>query len=339
MVGTTAALIGGAISIIGGVVANEAARGGRDAAGRAAQSAFDAINQLQIPDIEKQKLLLEMPQVMGQYFPEQEVAQALEGTQMSGITTDPRLAEAQMKQLESLTQLGETGFTPETEAELNALRRDVARGDQSRQAGIIQNLAQRGVGGSGIELAQRLASSQGAAQQQAEEADRQAAMAFRNQLEAMAGAGGLATNLRGQEFGEKSQVAKAEDEIARFNLSNNQAVQQRNIAAKNEAQLRNLQEKQRIADQQTNLRNQQEQHNKQLIQQEFNNQYQKQAALAGQYGNVANQQMQQANQQAGMIKDIGTGAGAIVGALGQKQPELPKDANDYLDALKRGTGQ
>ncbi len=347
-VGTGAAIaIGAGAQIIGGLIGNEAAKGGRDAANRAAQSAFDAINSLQIPDMEKQKLLLEMPQVMGQYFPEQEVASALQSSGMEGVTTDPRLAQAQMKQLESLTQLGETGMNPAIEAELNQIRRDTAAQEQSRQSGIVQNMAQRGVGGSGIELATRLASSQSSAQRQSEEADRQAAMAFQNMLQAQSQAGGLATQLRGQEFGEKSDVAKAQDEINRFNTANQQAVQQRNVSGRNEAQQRNLAEQQRVADQGVALRNQQQTQNKALLQQQFENEYRKAGGVAGQYQQQASRHSQDADAAAGQWKNIGAGVGGIVSSLGGPQVKptaapttattLPSDATDYLEALKRGT--
>lgn len=346
----TALAIGAGAQIIGGLIGNEAAKGGRDAASRSAKAALDAINGLQIPDIEKQKLLLEMPQIMGQYFPEQEVAVALQDSGMSGITTDPRLADAQMKQLESLTQLGETGMNPAVEAELNKIRRDTASQEQSRQQGIIQNMAQRGVGGSGIELATRLSSSQGAAQRQSEEADRQAAMAFQNMLQAQSQAGTLAGSIRGQEFGEKSAVAKAQDEINRFNTANQQSVNQRNVAGKNDAAQINLREQQRIADQQVALRNQQQQYNKQLEQQQFDNEYRKQSALAGQFQGQANQQNNQANQQANNWNNIGAGVGGMVSAFGAPQTTtqaikptavtqttIPANAQEYLDALKKGT--
>lgn len=332
-------LIAGAISVIGGAMANEAARGDRDASRRAAQAGFDAINSLQIPDIEKQKLLLEVPQLMGQYFPEEEVTRVLQESNMGGVSTDPRLAEAQMKALQSLSDIGKTGLTAEDKMNLNALRRDSGAQEQSRQAGILQNMAQRGISGSGIELASRLSSSQAAAQRQSEESDRLAAMAQNRSLQAIASAGQLGGQIRSQEFGEKSDIAKAQDVVNAFNTQNSQQVQARNIAARNQAQQNNLAEKQRIADSTVNLHNAQQAHNKQLEQTNYENQAKlaamKSNASLGQANNLAGI----AGATAGQTKDMYSGIGGLVGKgydaykSGSNNFDNELD-NDYNDVQK-----
>lgn len=325
-----AAAAAAGIQIIGGVIANNAAQGDRDASKRAAQQAFEAINQLQIPDIEKQKLMLEVPQVMGQYFPEEEVQHVLANSQMEGVSTDPRLAQAQMNALESMSKIGETGLTAEDKMNLNKLRRDSGAQEQSRQAGILQNLASRGVSGSGIELAARMNSSQAAAQRQSEESDRLAAMAQNRSLQAIASAGQLGGQIRGQEFNEKSDIAKAQDAISAFNTQNGQQVAQRNVNARNQAQQKNLEEKQRIADATVGLHNSQQEHNKQLEQTDFENRAKKAAMISNAYNGQASNFANSASATAGSTKDIAAGVGGIVGSMGTKEPSTQDKYYDYL---------
>jgi len=126
----------------------------------------------------------------------------------------------------------------------------------------------------------------------------------------------LGGQMRSQEFGEKSDVAKAKDAIEQFNLQQRAGVQQRNIGGLNEAQLRNLQEKQRISDSATNIRNQQQQYNKQLLQQQYENQMAKAKALSGEYGKESDAQHAAGQQSAQQISTIGQGIGQGISAAG-----------------------
>lgn len=312
-----AAAAAAGLQIVGGLIANESARGGRDAASRAAQSAREAIEQLQIPDIEKQKIYNELPQVMGQYFPEAEVSSALGPSQMEGISTDPRLRDAQMQALEKLSTIGQEGLTAEDRLALNTMRRQVAGDEQAKQGQILQNMAQRGMGGSGAELAARLQSSQSSADRASQESDRIAAMAQQRALQGITQAGTLGGQIRSQDYGEQADRARAADSIAQFNLQNQQSVQQRNIQARNQAQQQNLANQQRVAEQQVALRNQQQQYNNQLLQQQYQNERQRALDMNGVYNSKAAELNGQAQQQAGQTKDIFTGVGGIVGSLGQ----------------------
>ena len=171
-------------------------------------------------------------------------------------------------------------------------------------------MQQRGQGGSGAELMARLQSNQSGADrlQQAEleqaKAMQQARMAALTQQANMSG------QLRSQDYGEQSNLAKAKDLINQFNAQNAQGVQQRNVGTKNNAQLTNLQNQQNIANMNTELKNKQQINNKGLLQQQFGNQMQLASAKAGQYGNQAQVADQQAAQTAGMWAGIGQGVGS-----------------------------
>ncbi len=296
-----------AAPIIGGAIGREAGRGDREAAERERNAAVAAIQSLQIPDIEKQKLLLELPQLVGEINPEMEQYFQQDPSAMEGIQISPEFQEAQMAALRSLQDMGSEGITASEKAVLNQIRRSTAGEEQARQGAIMQNMAERGVGGSGLELAARLSSSQKAADRASEESDRLAAMAQQRALESISKAGSLAGQVRGQEFGEKSDTARAKDAINQFNTANRQSLESRNVNAEREAQVRNLQEKQRIADQQAALRNQEQQYNKNLVDKRFDQEFQKATGVATGKNNLASHLDKSASEAGQMWSQIGTG--------------------------------
>ena len=306
--------IAAAVQVAGGVAGNEAGRGDREAAERERNAAIAAIQNLQIPDMEKQKLLLELPQIMGQIVPQHEQYFQQDPSAMEGISVDPVLQQAQMAALQSLQTIGDEGMTASERAVLNSIRRDTAQQDQARQQSILANMQERGIGGSGIELAARLSSSQAAADRASQESDRLAAMAQQRALESIQAAGNMGGAMRTQEFGEKSNVARAKDAINQFNTANKQSVESRNVGAEREAQIRNLQEKQRISEAQTGLRNNEQQYNKELANKQYAMELQKAQAISNAKNGLANSLTDQANQAGQMWSQIGAGAGqAIIG--------------------------
>lgn len=307
-------------SIIGGLVGQEQAKPYEKAAEEAAQQALETITG--IPDLELDPITLERLQSAGVVTPEMIETITQGPSAMEGISTDPRLAQAQMKALENLSQLGEEGLTAVDRAALNEMRRSVETGERGRQGAILQDMAARGMGGSGAELAARLSSSQAATERAASEADRLAAMAQQNRLAALSQAGQLGGQIRGQEFGEKSAIAQAQDAIARFNAANKQQVAAANVGARNLAQQFNLQSEQDRLRYNNEISRLQEMYNKgQIPLSEYNAAVQKAQLASGAYQTEAGRQTglgQQALQQAvgigqGVDKLIGAGAGAAIG--------------------------
>lgn len=274
-------------------------------------AAVAALQNIGIPTIEAQKIVMETPELVGQLVPEFEGFEQVTDSAMENIEIPDQLKTASLSALSSLEEIAdEGGLTPADEAELNAIRREVSGGAQSRDARIMQSLQERGMGGSGMELAQRLASNQSAQQTQAEQADRQAAMAFERKLGALDRVGALGSKLRGQEFGEQSNIAQAKDAIAKFNAQNRAQVGQRNVDRSMTAQEANLIAKQRIADESTRLRNVEETENKSLLQQKFQNEMQKGTALSSAQQVAAAEASKKAAAAA-------KGKGAMLGGLGK----------------------
>ena len=310
-----AAIIGGlgaAATLISGERAAGEARSARREAGVQQEAslaqyeeAAQRLEELGIPPAEAQRIILESPELVGL----QEIRE-LGPSQFEEIETDPRLRRAQLDALGRLEEFGGAGLTEAEKAQSFLMQRQVAGEEQARQKSILQGMAERGVSGSGIELAARLGSSQASAERRAMSQAQLAGQAQQRALQAITQGAGLAGQVRGQEFGEAAQTASAADRIAQFNIQ-----QRAQIEAANLAREQNIEQQRAAAAQQ------QEISNKALIQQEFQNRLaQAQAAAASRTG-AGQAQMAQAGQtlQAGQAAAAGQlqqGA-ALAGLIGQ----------------------
>lgn len=252
---------------------------------------------------------------MGEFTPEMEQFIELGPTTMEDISVDPRLKAAQMAALEQMAGLSETGLTPADIAALEQVRRGAAGEAQAKQEQILQEMQQRGQGGSGAELIARLQAAQAGADRASAQGLDVAQMAQQRALQALSQQGAMAGQLRGQEFGEQSDIARARDIVNQFNVQQQQGLQSRNVAAQNQAALRNLSERQRIAEQQAAIQNYQQEQNKALEQQRFQNEMALASGRAGQYTGAAQDAQQRAAQSAQMWAGMGQGIGSgLMGA-------------------------
>lgn len=292
-------------SLLGGLFSG----GDRDSGNEAFNRAMQAIQSIQLPDIEKMKLMQELYSNQGTFSPELEQALQLGQSKMEGISLDPRFREEQMKALEQMSQIATQGATPEDAAIMEMARRKAAGEAEAKSQQILMQNQARGMGGSGANLIAQLQAGQSGADRQQEAALQEAARSAQARREATERLGNMSGQMRGQEYGEKADVAKQLDarEMALANM--NAAVAGRNVGSRNQAQQMNLQNAQNIANQNVNLRNQQQQYNKQLEQQRFNNEMQKGQAMAGMFGQQAGRYDKRASDTAAGWGQIGQGAG------------------------------
>src|SRR6267142_84943 len=275
------------MGIIGGIIGDIAGQGDRDQAKQNMEASVNDISNINVPDVESQKIALQKLVSAGQLTPEllQTIQQG--SSQLNNISLDPRLKSAQMGALQSLQNIGTSGLSAADQLALQQTRDQSNRDNQMRNAAVLQNMQQRGQGGSGAELAAQLANAQSATQNQSNAGLQTAAMARQQALQAIMNAGQLGGQIGSQEFGQQAQVANAQDLINRFNAQNAQQVAQQNTGAQNQAQMYNLNNAQSLANQNTGLGNQQELHNKELIQQNFANQMNKGQVLSNKQQGLA----------------------------------------------------
>lgn len=137
---------------------------------------------------------------------------------MAGVSTDPRLRDAQLKALSQLQEVGDNGgMTLRDQANLSKVQGQVAAADRGRRDAIMQNMAARGASGGGLELIAQMQNAQSSTDREAQSGLDIAAQAQERALQAMMNSGQLGGSIRGQDFGEASQKAQAQDAISKFN--------------------------------------------------------------------------------------------------------------------------
>lgn len=207
--------------------------------------------------------------LQGQLTPEQEFAISQGDSEMNKVYTDPRLRDAQLAALSSLEDVGSNGMTMADKANLAQIQENASMQERGNREAILQNARQRGMGGSGMEMLAQLTSGQNSANRARMEGLNVAATAQQRALDAMAQAGTLGGNIRGQDFSEGAAKATSQDAINRFNAANSQTVLGRNVDRSNTAQEKNLAARQGLANSNVDIGNDQTRYNVGLSQ--YNN--------------------------------------------------------------------
>ena len=317
-------LIGGGLglgsSLLGGIFGGD----DREKANQLIQQTLHDYDAIGVPPIEAQKLLLEELKSAGKLTPELEEMVVAGPSKMGDISLDPGYKAAQMKALDELSSIGSSGgLRLSDQAAIEEALGKVRSQERGSREAILANARERGVSGGGSELAAQLANQQNSAENAYKSGLGVAAIAEDRALDAIIKGGQLAGDIRKQEFGEKSDVARAQDEIDRFNAENRIDIGSRNVANKNAAQERNLNEAQRIMDTNTGLRNDEQKYNKGLYQTNFGNQLDlasgKSNARAGQANNL--------NKNADSTQQMWGGIGQGINQLGTTMA--------ITDAMKR----
>lgn len=166
-----------------------------------------------------------------------------------GIQDDPATRDAQMGALSSLANISESGgMTMQDRAKLEQITSRQGQEERGSREAILQNEAEKGRSGSGLEYAQLLENQQGGATRAAQEGTDLAATAEQRALESLTQGASLAGQVRGQDFEQAARKAEAKDALAKFNAGNLQSTEAANVASRNAAQEANLAEKQRVSD-------------------------------------------------------------------------------------------
>lgn len=325
--------------LIGGLKGQETASAGFDAQKAAILGMIDKLDKVGMPPDQSAALILEKYKQAGILNPQLESMVMNLTTEYQNIKTDEATRGMQVKALERMGQYGQAGLTADERAAMRQSQTGVQRANEANQQAIIQNLAARGQGGGGAEIAARLAASQGAAQQASEEADRVSAMAAQRALQAIAAQSGMAGQLREQDFGQQSQRAAAMDQMNRFNLQNQMDIGQRNVASQNQAQAVNLANKQTALDK--NVAGSNAEKYAQLDRQRQN--WLDKLAYAqsyqnplGQYGQTSlNQNMSKAQSQAALGKAFDDTVWNIVGMMYGKAPSKTSGGGSELNTDKK----
>jgi len=326
----TLALLGSvAAPVVGGLLGQSQAQGSLDAANAARNAALQQYANIQAPTIAEQQLQLGTLSSAGNLTPAQIQAAQQQSSALNNISTDPRIANAQMQALQQMGQLGTTGMTAADQAGYTLAANASGQANAAQQAQLMQQMQARGEGGSGAELMARLQASQGNANSLSNAQLQQAQMQQAARMQALSQYGSLGSNLQQAAFNQQAAQGSAQNAINQFNTSTMNQAQMANVAAQNQAQQYNLTNQQNIANTNVGIQNQQQQYNKGLYQQQFQNQMSKAAGEAGQYNGIAGANQQQAANTAGSYATIGQGVGTALGGFANSQAKSSAQPATY----------
>jgi len=207
---------------------------------------------LEVPNIKFQKFTPEEFQYVGDYIPEDADFQT--------ISEDPALRQAQLNALSRLSGLAETGLSDADAADFMRAKLEAGQLARGRNEALKNEMAARGMLGSGSEFMLREAANQEAAQRAQMAGLEQAAAAARQRALYQQAYGDALGGLRGQDLDVNSRNADiinqfnmantgARNEAQQQNLANRQAIMGANTATRNDAQMYNIQGKRDVAQQ------------------------------------------------------------------------------------------
>lgn len=292
------------ISGVGNTIAN------MDANSRAQavqQKNFQDWLNIHVPDPAEQKIVLQKFVQQGELDPILQKAITQAPSEFSKIVPDIQNVAAQNRALSSLEEIGHGGLRLSDKAALQDATQAAQTSARGQRDAIAAEMARRGLGGSGFDVAARLSSAQGFGDQLANSSLKTAALAQDRALKAIEDAGGLATQYRTQDFNEKAQKASAADRINQFNTANLRDVNAANTGLINRAAEMNLAGKQAISDKNTQLANDQAKYNANVNQEYYDNLLRRQAGASGQAEGIAKGIQQGGQMMGNAISNIGSG--------------------------------
>lgn len=328
-----------AAPVIGGLMGSMSASAGRKQAAAASAAAYAELMKMGLPPDLSKELILKQFQSEGILTPELEQEINLQSSQVGQIQEDPSLRAAQLESLQTLGGVSRGGLQAGDRAAYNELRAATQRDSEAKRQQILQQMQAQGMGSSGANLMTQLQSAQSAEDTQSAGADRMAAQASQNALQALNQRAQLAGSVRGQDMSAAEMKARAIDDRNRFLYENSASRQRSNLGALNQAQQANLANKQRLSEMNIGQSNQEQLRQNQAKRDYWQDQLglaqAKASALVGR-----GQQAQQAGQaQANMYAGLGSAVGQGFGAYGASQaktqnPNVPKDPE--IDYAKYG---
>ena len=312
-----APIIGGVASLASGIIGANSASDDREAAAQQRAEAVKQFLSIAVPDPEQQKVELARYVQTGRLSPELEQTFQQKQTELGGIVLDPTSRLAEQTALQKMIDVANAGgMDAESKAKLQEAVNAANTNEQGQRQAIMQNFAQRGMSGSGAELAAELSASQGSQNRAAQVGTQSAADAEQRALEALIASANMGSTLHAQDYAQAADAARAQDLINQFNVRNSQAVAGANVDRSNQAQAANLAAQQSVSNANTGIANQEEMYNKGLRQQQFQNQITRAGGASGQLQNAAAGNENSANRTAGTWAGIGNAISQGAAAYG-----------------------
>ena len=312
-----------AAPIIGGMIGHHQSRDDYERAKKYAQKAADQYDSITPPMYQDlDPVTLAQMQYAGDVDPS-----LLGQSEMAGINLDPAARQAQMEALQYMQNLAnEGGMNDMDKARMAEIQQQADRRERGQREAIEMNMRQRGIGGSGLELMSKLSNQQASADRSNMEALQVNAEAQRRALQAMQQAGSMGSQVRGQDYQQAADRARAMDAIAQFNAQ-----------SQNQAGYANRDARQGVMNNNTGIQNQQIMQN-QVGNVQYNNQnkamtygdkLQKASGVANAYGVQAKQAHLQGDRDASLWVKTGEGVGQGAASWGKYNQDKKNPQGGY----------
>jgi len=280
---------------LGGQAASQAEKDAMKEAARTFRESRSFFAEIGIPPIEAQRLVLQQYGLPEEFQPILEEAIELPQSALEEVSFDPRFQEARLDALAKLQGISEQeGMDLQAKVAMEQALGQARQEASAAQEAAMTSAQRRGIAGSGLEMAMAREGQQDAANRAREASQLQALGAQQRALEALAQGTGLAGELSQEDIALQTAKARAADSVNKFNTAEAIARQQRNVGAQNVAGLENLRGKEQVGRMNVDLLNQGQIHNKGLLGQQFTQEMQKAAGMAGQTGALGQLQAQSA---------------------------------------------
>jgi len=154
-------------------------------------------------------------------------------SQFDNLEADPIGRDSQLTSMSALQDIVDRGgMNLADAANMNRMQTQAATADQGRRAAILQNMGQRGMGGSGMELMAQLQSGQAATDRASQAGMDQAGMMQDRALQSILSRGDVGRQMTNDQWQRDAQRAQAQDAISQFNARN--ALQNQQNTAQNQ---------------------------------------------------------------------------------------------------------
>lgn len=270
------------MSFMGGIT-NFLTGGANSQSEEALNQALEAYGKVNTPTA-KDLTLPELQQYVqaGILTPEQAQAVLQQSNAYNDIKVDPTARQASLDALTKLQSIGDNNGMDDTErAKLAEIQSKQNQTLQSQRGSIMDQMDQRGTPSSLMGVQEQLASAGQDAEQAHQDALTANADASTRALQALEASGTLGNTIEGQQFGEQSTKAAAQNAIDQWNAANATTVNMNNAAMRTAANTSNLSNKQAVANANTQNANSRTQYNTTVPQQVFADQMAKANGEAG----------------------------------------------------------
>lgn len=200
------ALAAAGLGTLGSVLGYKAGQAGQNAAMANQQAALDAANRLNV----------------------------LKDPTVAAVQDNAQQLAARSTALQGLQDRATMGLTPQDMADLNNIRNQSNQQFQANQNQISENMQRRGIGNSGMGLAQSLGAAQAQQQNASQQGDQLAAMSFNAKQNALNNLSNTTNQMLTSDFNRNVTKAASTDAVSQFNV-NQQSARDKAVQAQQNA--------------------------------------------------------------------------------------------------------